>query len=71
MISAMLSKTYTFTCARSGMCALLCLSFSPETHEYLSVDSLLERIIEICNRVNNINDGTGTNEKIINKTLVE
>ena len=71
MIAAMLSKTYTHTCARSGMCALLCLSFSPETHRYLCEDSLLNRIIEICNRIDRVNDGTGLNEKTVNKTLVE
>lgn len=71
MIAAMLSTTYTYTCARSGTCAILCLSFSPETHGYFYDEVVLNRILEICNRTHHVNDGTTIAERTVNQTLVE
>jgi hypothetical protein len=71
MMGAMLSNTYTYTCARSAMCALLCISFGPETHQYLSEESILNRILEICYRIQHINDSTPYTEKLINQTLIK
>ena len=70
LLAAMLSPTYTYTCARSGMCAMLCLSFSPSTHQYINQKVTLERVLEICHRTHLLSDGTSDKERSINQTLV-
>ena len=70
LLAAMLSQTYTYTCARSGMCAMLCLSFSPSTHQYISQEETLTRVLGIYYRTFTKSDGTSDNVRSINQTLV-
>ena len=71
LFAAMLSPTYTYTCARSGMCAMLCLSFSPNTHRYINQEETLVKVLEVCERTHTVPDGTSENERSTNQTLVE
>lgn len=71
LIDAMLSSTYTYACARSGMCALMCLSFSLETHQYLCKESIVSSVLELCERTHNVEDGTSQQERRTNQILVE
>ena len=58
MIDAMLSSTYTYTCAQSVMCAIMCLSFSMETHQYLCRDSIVSSLLEMCEKIHKVPDYT-------------
>ena len=71
MIDAMLSLTYTYRCARSIMCAIMCLSFSMETHQYLCRDSIVSSLLEICERIHKVPDNTSVAERQTNRLLVE
>ena len=73
MIAAMLCLTYTYDCCRSGMCALLCLSFSRETHRFLDDNTTLERILRISKKGGPIMDaftGAIDHDKLATQTLV-
>ena len=70
LLAAMLSPTYTYTCARSGMCAMLCLSFSPCTHKYIKQEETMAKVLEIYDRTCVVSDGTSDKETAINQTLV-
>ena len=55
------------------MCALLCLSFSHETHQFLDDNATLENILKISNKGGSVIDaitGTIDNDKLANQTLV-
>ena len=71
LIDAMLSSTYTYTCARSGVCAIMCLSFSMETHQYLCRDAIVSSILEICDKTHSVGDNTSAAERQTNQILVE
>ena len=71
MIDAMLSSTYTYTCAQSVMCAIMCLSFSMETHQYLCRDSIVSSLLEMCEKIHRVPDYTSVAERQINRVLVE
>ena len=71
MIDAMLSTTYNYSCARSGLCALMCLSFSEETHMYLCTKSIVSSVLEICDRTRNVPDWSTPKERQTSQVLVE
>ena len=71
MIDAMLSTTYNYSCARSGLCALMCLSFSEETHMYLCTKSIVSSVLEICDRTRTVPDWSTPKERQTSQVLLE